>query len=223
MRVLQKDRHHTLSHYRHLIKANPRQSEAEEDYTLQRLSGISGTARQALRMLATRQPEIDKRIREGIEDYVLGLQARDDQGQLLTATNESDNVLLKRMRGEDLISQHEAQQQQQQMVVTPGADVSPAAATAESNSNVAGGVVASSSSPFTDKTMQQGGGGGDAMMTSPPVMSSSTYAPPPSTTQQQQILNVFSNSGSDDEFTHEQVIIMISFAQFQCLLSFGIS
>lgn len=98
MRILQKDRHHTLSHYKHLIKSNPKQSDIEEDYTLQRLSQISQTARQALKMLG-RYPQVEIKIKDNIEDYVLGLQGRDDQGQLLTATNESDEMLLRKLRG----------------------------------------------------------------------------------------------------------------------------
>ena len=36
MRILHKDRHHTLTHYRHLLKVNPKQAGLEEEYTLQR-------------------------------------------------------------------------------------------------------------------------------------------------------------------------------------------
>lgn len=51
MRILHKDRHHTLTHYKHLLKSNPKQAEIEKDYTLQRLTQISLTARQGLVML----------------------------------------------------------------------------------------------------------------------------------------------------------------------------
>jgi amyloid beta A4 protein len=51
LRILHKDRHHTLSHYRHLLKSNVKQAQAEEDYTLQRLTQIGQTARQAVAML----------------------------------------------------------------------------------------------------------------------------------------------------------------------------
>lgn len=50
MRVLHKDRHHTLAHYKHLLKSGGGGG-VEEEYTLQRLVGISATARSCLQML----------------------------------------------------------------------------------------------------------------------------------------------------------------------------
>jgi len=94
MRILHKDRHHTLAHYRHLLKSNPPQSQLERDYTLQRLTQISSTARTALKMLE-RFPALNSKLRPLIEDYVLSLQGRDDPtASLLSATRESESALL---------------------------------------------------------------------------------------------------------------------------------
>jgi hypothetical protein len=95
MRILHKDRHHTLMHYKHLLKVEPEQAHLEQDYTLQRLEGISLMAREALNML-DRHPNLSEKLRPLIEDYVNSMQGRDDgQESLLTASKESDRVLLK--------------------------------------------------------------------------------------------------------------------------------
>lgn len=51
MRALHKDRHHTISHYRHLVKVNPNEAMNQKEFTINRLTQISATARQALQML----------------------------------------------------------------------------------------------------------------------------------------------------------------------------
>jgi len=96
MRILHKDRHHTLAHYRHLLKSNPSQSSLERDYTLQRLTQISSTARTALKMLE-RFPALNSKLRPLVEDYVLSLQGRDDPtSSLLSANRESESALLQK-------------------------------------------------------------------------------------------------------------------------------
>jgi hypothetical protein len=189
MRILQKDRHHTLSHYKHLIKSSPKQSELEEGYTLQRLSQISQTARQALKMLG-RYPEVEAKIKDNIEDYVLGLQGRDDQGQLLTATNDSDEILLRKLRG---MTEHGVEDEQQEFF--------------GKQDQVA---MVTSQAPTTTTTTSSSSSVAPIVSTENSVASSTNTPSTPSSTVTMETASSTTNNDNrfiDDtqEFTHEQV------------------
>ncbi|KAG8320739.1 Amyloid-like protein 2 [Homalodisca vitripennis] len=51
LRSLHKDRHHTISHYRHLLSSSLEQAEREKAITLEHLVDIDHTVNQSLQML----------------------------------------------------------------------------------------------------------------------------------------------------------------------------
>lgn len=51
LRSLHKDRHHTISHYRHLLSSSLEQAEREKALTLEHLVDIDHTVNQSLQML----------------------------------------------------------------------------------------------------------------------------------------------------------------------------
>ena len=51
LRALHKDRHHSISHFRHLLNINPSQAQREKDATVQHLSDIERLTNQSLQML----------------------------------------------------------------------------------------------------------------------------------------------------------------------------
>jgi amyloid beta A4 protein len=51
LRALHKDRHHTISHYRHLLASSFEQAEREKALTLEHLTDIDKMVNQSLQML----------------------------------------------------------------------------------------------------------------------------------------------------------------------------
>jgi amyloid beta A4 protein len=51
LRALHKDRHHTISHYRHLLASSFEQAEREKSLTLEHLTDIDKMVNQSLQML----------------------------------------------------------------------------------------------------------------------------------------------------------------------------
>jgi amyloid beta A4 protein len=51
LRALHKDRHHSISHFRHLLNINPSQAQREKDATIQHLNDIERLTNQSLQML----------------------------------------------------------------------------------------------------------------------------------------------------------------------------
>lgn len=51
LRSLHKDRHHSISHFRHLLNINPSQAQREKDATIQHLNDIERLTNQSLQML----------------------------------------------------------------------------------------------------------------------------------------------------------------------------
>lgn len=99
MRALHKDRHHALSHYKHSLTLPNSLTSTSTDFTLERLNQITNTARESINMLE-RYPVLLVELRPLIEDYVLGLQGREDPpGSLLTSTHETDESLLDKLAG----------------------------------------------------------------------------------------------------------------------------
>ena len=51
LRSLHKDRHHSISHFRHLLNNNPSQAQREKEATIQHLNDIDRLTNQSLQML----------------------------------------------------------------------------------------------------------------------------------------------------------------------------
>ena len=51
LRALHKDRHHSISHFRHLLNISPNQAQREKDATIQHLNDIDRLTNQSLQML----------------------------------------------------------------------------------------------------------------------------------------------------------------------------
>lgn len=91
LRALFKDRHHTITHYRHLLATTPEQAEREKVVTLEHLADISNMMNQSLAML-DRHPEVFGEVRRVVTNYMDVLKTRDGMempGEAQTITEMS--------------------------------------------------------------------------------------------------------------------------------------
>ncbi|XP_054263025.1 amyloid-beta-like protein isoform X2 [Macrosteles quadrilineatus] len=100
LRSLHKDRHHTISHYRHLLGSSLEQAEREKAITLEHLVDIDHTVNQSLQMLQ-RYPELSAKISQLMQDYIQALRSKDDTpGSLLSMTRDAEAAILDKYRAE---------------------------------------------------------------------------------------------------------------------------
>ncbi|BES93060.1 beta-amyloid precursor protein C-terminus [Nesidiocoris tenuis] len=100
LRSLHKDRHHTISHYRHLLTSSLEQAEREKSVTLEHLVDIDHLVNQSLQML-DRYPELSSKISQLMSDYMQALRSKDDTpGSLLSMTREAEAAILDKYRAE---------------------------------------------------------------------------------------------------------------------------
>ncbi|XP_046664692.1 amyloid-beta-like protein [Homalodisca vitripennis] len=100
LRSLHKDRHHTISHYRHLLSSSLEQAEREKAITLEHLVDIDHTVNQSLQMLQ-RYPELSAKISQLMQDYIQALRSKDDTpGSLLSMTRDAEAAILDKYRAE---------------------------------------------------------------------------------------------------------------------------
>ncbi|XP_018018391.1 amyloid-beta-like protein isoform X2 [Hyalella azteca] len=76
LRALNKDRHHTVSHYKHLLNTDFRAAERERDSTLQHLSDLDRMTNQSLQMLQ-RHRELYEKMGRLMHDYANSLRKKD--------------------------------------------------------------------------------------------------------------------------------------------------
>jgi len=95
LRALHKDRHHSLSHFRHLLNTNPGQAQREKEATVQHLNDIDRLTNQSLAML-DRYPEMQAKIIPLMKDHLMALRSKDDTPSPLLASlspTSEDDVL----------------------------------------------------------------------------------------------------------------------------------
>ncbi|XP_071529165.1 amyloid-beta-like protein isoform X2 [Panulirus ornatus] len=76
LRALNKDRHHTVSHYKHLLNSDYEAADRERDSTLQHLSDLEHMVNQSLNMLA-RHPDLNAKIGRLMREYSAALRSKD--------------------------------------------------------------------------------------------------------------------------------------------------
>ncbi|ROT64590.1 hypothetical protein C7M84_017461 [Penaeus vannamei] len=76
LRALNKDRHHTVSHYKHLLNSDYEAADRERDATLQHLSDLERMVNQSLNMLA-RHPDLNAKIGRLMREYAAALRSKD--------------------------------------------------------------------------------------------------------------------------------------------------
>ncbi|GLH10620.1 Beta-amyloid-like protein [Gryllus bimaculatus] len=100
LRALHKDRHHTISHYRHLLLSSFEQAEREKALTLEHLTDIDRMVNQSLQML-DRFPELRTKIGQLMEDYIQALRSKDETpGSLLAMTRDAEAAILDKYRAD---------------------------------------------------------------------------------------------------------------------------
>lgn len=113
LRALHKDRHHTISHYRHLLVSSFEQAEREKAATLEHLTEIDRTVNQSLQMLE-RYPELRTKIGQLMEDYIQALRSKDETpGSLLAMTRDAEAAILEKYRADVAAKQEEKERQRQ--------------------------------------------------------------------------------------------------------------
>lgn len=75
LRALNKDRHHTVSHYKHLLNSDYEAADRERDSTLQHLSDLERMVNQSLNMLA-RHPDLNAKIGRLMREYSAALRSK---------------------------------------------------------------------------------------------------------------------------------------------------
>lgn len=76
LRALNKDRHHTVSHYKHLLNSDYEAADRERDATLQHLSDLERMVNQSLNMLS-RHPDLNAKIGRLMREYSAALRSKD--------------------------------------------------------------------------------------------------------------------------------------------------
>jgi len=76
LRSLNKDRHHTVSHYKHLLNSDYEAADRERDATLQHLNDLERMVNQSLTMLA-RHPDLNAKIGRLMREYAAALRSKD--------------------------------------------------------------------------------------------------------------------------------------------------
>ncbi|KAL7643205.1 UNVERIFIED_CONTAM: hypothetical protein RMT77_006496 [Armadillidium vulgare] len=76
LRALNKDRHHTVSHFKHLLNSDYEAADRERDSTLQHLADLDRMVNQSLNMLA-RKPELYAKIGRLMHEYAATLRSKD--------------------------------------------------------------------------------------------------------------------------------------------------
>ncbi|CAL4082430.1 unnamed protein product, partial [Meganyctiphanes norvegica] len=76
LRSLNKDRHHTVSHYKHLLNSDYEAADRERDATLQHLNDLERMVNQSLTMLA-RHPDLNAKISRLMREYAAALRSKD--------------------------------------------------------------------------------------------------------------------------------------------------
>lgn len=71
---MEKDRRHTLNHYRHLLNSNLKQALKDKEITLQHLDGLNKIANQSFAML-DRVPNVADKIRTRMGNLILNIAA----------------------------------------------------------------------------------------------------------------------------------------------------
>ncbi|GLH10619.1 Amyloid-beta-like protein [Gryllus bimaculatus] len=113
LRALHKDRHHTISHYRHLLLSSFEQAEREKALTLEHLTDIDRMVNQSLQML-DRFPELRTKIGQLMEDYIQALRSKDETpGSLLAMTRDAEAAILDKYRADVAAKQEEKERQRQ--------------------------------------------------------------------------------------------------------------
>uniref|UniRef100_A0A4D5R9J5 Beta-amyloid-like protein n=1 Tax=Scolopendra viridis TaxID=118503 RepID=A0A4D5R9J5_SCOVI len=112
LRALQKDRTHTINHYKHLLNTNLEQANHETPATLEHLVEIDRSLNQSLEML-DRVPEIATKIREDIMEFLRSLRRSDDSLTLQVLSQENEEALLEKYKAEVSAKQQERQHQKE--------------------------------------------------------------------------------------------------------------
>ncbi|XP_067011782.1 amyloid-beta-like protein isoform X1 [Anabrus simplex] len=113
LRALHKDRHHTISHYRHLLVSSFEQAEREKALTLEHLTDIDKMVNQSLQMLE-RFPDLSTKIGQLMEDYIQALRSKDETpGSLLAMTRDAEAAILDKYRADVAAKQEEKERQRQ--------------------------------------------------------------------------------------------------------------
>ncbi|KAK7072498.1 Amyloid-like protein 2 [Halocaridina rubra] len=76
LRALNKDRHHTVSHYKHLLNSDYEAADRERDATLQHLGDLERMVNQSLNML-TRHADLNAKIGRLMREYSAALRSKD--------------------------------------------------------------------------------------------------------------------------------------------------
>ncbi|KAB7507441.1 Beta-amyloid-like protein [Armadillidium nasatum] len=100
LRALNKDRHHTVSHFKHLLNSDYEAADRERDSTLQHLADLDRMVNQSLNMLA-RKPELYAKIGRLMHEYAATLRSKDITPPELTPAPPRDKDGAESIPAED--------------------------------------------------------------------------------------------------------------------------
>jgi amyloid beta A4 protein len=114
IRALEKDRVHTVNHYKHLLNTNLEQASKEKALTLDHLQDISHSLNQSLIML-DHYPEIAAKIKDEIKDFMEDLRNRNDKTPYYLQSKEAENAMLEKYKA-DMAAKHEEHLRQKELL-----------------------------------------------------------------------------------------------------------
>uniref|UniRef100_T1JN54 Beta-amyloid-like protein n=1 Tax=Strigamia maritima TaxID=126957 RepID=T1JN54_STRMM len=112
LRALEKDRMHTINHYKHLLNTNLEQANKATTSTLEHLMDLNRNLNQSLEML-DRIPDVSAKIKEEIVEFLQSLRGSDDPLTLQLLSQENEETLLEKFKSEVAAKQQERQHEKE--------------------------------------------------------------------------------------------------------------
>lgn len=112
IRALEKDRTHTINHYKHLLNTNLEQASKEKVLTLDHLNDLSRTLNQSITML-DHYPDLSRKIKPDILTFLEDLKTHNEKTPYYLQSKEAENAMLEKYMADVAAKQEEHQRQKE--------------------------------------------------------------------------------------------------------------
>ncbi|GAB6024271.1 hypothetical protein CHUAL_008964 [Chamberlinius hualienensis] len=112
IRALEKDRTHTINHYKHLLNTNLEQASKEKVLTFDHLNDLSRTLNQSVTML-DHYPDLSKKIKSDILTFLEDLISHSEKTPYYLQSKEAENAMLEKYMADVAAKQEEHQRQKE--------------------------------------------------------------------------------------------------------------
>lgn len=113
LRALEKDRTHTINHYKHLLNTNLEQASKEKLLTLDHLNDLTRTLNQSIGML-DHYPDLAHKIKGEILAFYEDLSSHNEKTPYYLQSKEAENAMLEKYKAE-IAAKHEEHLKQKEL------------------------------------------------------------------------------------------------------------